>query len=305
VNVDLVVAVLFAALAVGAAVLLAALGELISEVAGVINIQIEGMMLAGAFAGVLGAYLTQSLVVGFVCAVAGALLIGALQGVACFVFGANQIVAGIVLNIFALGVTTYLLSAVLGTNLSGQVPSLPGLAIPGLAAIPVIGPALFTHNVVVYGALLLVPVVWWLLNRTTWGLMLKAVGERPGAAESLGTNVVMVRWVALLACAALSGVGGGLLTLGSLGFFTENVTAGRGFIALAAVVFGRWRPLGVLAAVLLFSIADAFQIRAQVMGLNLPYQFMVMLPYVVTVLAIAGLRRVRPPSALGVNYERA
>jgi general nucleoside transport system permease protein len=152
---------------------------------------------------------------------------------------------------------------------------------------------------------LLVPALWWALDRSSVGLALKAAGERPAAAESLGVRVHLVRWGALLFCGALAGIGGAQLTLAGLGAFTQNVTAGRGFIALAAVVFGRWRPMGTMVAVLLFALADAFQIRAQALGIHIPYQFLVMLPYLVTIVALAGLiRRMRPPSALGVNFER-
>jgi ABC-type uncharacterized transport system permease subunit len=166
-----------------------------------------------------------------------------------------------------------------------------------------VGPILFAHDPMVYVAFAAIPVVWWLLNRTTTGLQIDAAGERPDAAESLGVAVGRVRWVALLTCGFLAGVGGGQLALAGVGFFTENMTAGRGFIALAAVIFGRWRPLGTATAVLLFAIADAFQIRAQALGIDVPFQFLVMLPYVVTLVALTGLlRRMRPPAALGVNY---
>ncbi len=294
---------LVATVALGAPLLLAALGELISETAGVINIELEGMMLCGAFAGVLGAFETGSVAFGFLAAAVGGLFLAAVHGITSLVFGANQVVSGIVLNVFALGLTSFLLTTVLGSTIS-PVASPPALRVPGLADIPGIGRAFFDQNGVVYAAYLLVPVVWWVLNRTTLGLALKAAGERPQAAESLGVLVVPMRWLALLACGVLAGVGGGLLALGSIGFFTQNMTAGRGFIALAAVVFGRWRPFGTAAAVLLFALADAFQIRVQALGIvHIPFQFLVMLPYLVTLVALAGLlRRMRPPSALGVNY---
>ena len=155
----------------------------------------------------------------------------------------------------------------------------------------------------VYAAFAAIPAVWWMLNRTTTGLQLDAAGERPEAAESLGVSVPRVRWAALLACGCLAGIGGGQLALAGVGFFTQNMTAGRGFIALAAVIFGRWRPLGTAVAVLLFAVADAVQIRAQALGIDIPSQFLVMLPYVVTLVALTGLlRRMRPPAALGVNY---
>jgi general nucleoside transport system permease protein len=293
---------LAAAVALAAPLLFAALGETISENAGVINIHLEGMMLMGAFTGVYGAQLSGSTAIGFLCAIAGGVALAALHGVISLVFGANQIVSGVVLNILALGVTSYGLVVLLGSDAGRSVDTLPRVRIPGLASIPVIGEPLFHQNVMVYLAFLLVPVVWWVLRRTGFGLGLQAVGERPHAASSLGVHVGRTRWIALLICGALAGLGGGQLTLAGLGAFTQNVTAGRGFIALAAVVFGGWRPLGVMFAILLFSAADAFQIRAQVLGSDIPYQFLAMLPYAVTILALALLvRRRRPPSALGVN----
>jgi general nucleoside transport system permease protein len=296
---------LAAAIGLAAPLLFAALGELVSETAGVINIELEGMMLAGAFCGVYGAFVSNNIVVGFVVAAIGGLLIGAIHGLVCFVFRASQVVSGIVLNIFVLGLTTYGLATVFGSNLTKSVATLPELRIPLLADIPVVGSAFFSQNAMVYVVFLLVPALWWALDRSSIGLSLKAAGERPAAAESLGVRVHLVRWGALLFCGALAGIGGAQLTLAGLGAFTQNVTAGRGFIALAAVVFGRWRPMGTMVAVLLFALADAFQIRAQALGIRIPYQFLVMLPYLVTIVALAGLiRRMRPPSALGVNFER-
>lgn len=293
---------LVAAVALAAPLLFAAVGELISERAGVINIELEGMMLVGAFTGVWGAYLSGSVWVGFVAAGVGGLLVALLHGVTSFIFLANQVVSGVVLNILALGLTSFGLDAVFGTSLNRSVGTLERIRIPILADVPFVGPALFNQRPTVYIAMLFVPATWWLLNRTAVGLALKSAGERPDAAEALGVRVMRVRWVALMTCGILAGVGGGQLTLAGLGFFTPNVTAGRGFIALAAVVFGKWNPIGTAAAVLLFATADAFQIRAQALGIDLPYQLLVSLPYLATLIALAGLmRKMRPPAALGVN----
>lgn len=300
-TIDFFAALLVAAVSLAAPLLITALGELISETAGVLNISIEAMMLVGAFTGVVGASLTGNLWVAFLCAILGGLVVALLQGTASFHFRANQIVTGIVLNILALGATTFLLMSVLGSGV-GKAVTLDRVAIPVLSEIPVVGRALFNQNIVVYLAFLLVPLVWWTLDRTAFGLQLRSVGEHPVAAASLGINVLVTRWVALLICGGLGGVGGGLLTLGGLGVFTPNITAGRGFIALAAVVFGRWRPVGTLVAVMLFSVADAFQIRAQALGIAVPYQLLVALPYIVTILALVMfVSKMRPPSALGSN----
>jgi ABC-type uncharacterized transport system permease subunit len=260
------------------------------------------MMLAGAFAAVFGAHRSGSIVAGFAAAAAAGMLVGLLHGLTCFVFQVNQVVSGVVLNILVLGVTSFLL-ATLPDDVTESVASLPSLDIPGLSDLSFVGPILFSQDVMVYAAFAAIPAVWWMLNRTTTGLQLDAAGERPEAAESLGVSVPRVRWAALLACGCLAGIGGGQLALAGVGFFTQNMTAGRGFIALAAVIFGRWRPLGTAVAVLLFAVADAVQIRAQALGIDIPSQFLVMLPYVVTLVALTGLlRRMRPPAALGVNY---
>ncbi|MDX6657686.1 MAG: ral nucleoside transport system permease protein [Solirubrobacteraceae bacterium] len=295
---------LVAAVALSAPLMFAALGEVISETAGVLNINLEGMMLFGAFAGVLATYATKSVPLGFVAAALGGALLAWIHGVICFVFRGNQVVSGVVLNIFALGVTSFLLTTVLAPRVSQSIASVPRIKIPLLSDIPIVGQGFFNQDFMVYVAFLLVPAVWWLLNRSTTGLALKAAGERPNAAESLGVNVGRVRWGALMVCGLLAGVGGGQLALAGIGFFTQNMTAGRGFIALAAVVFGRWRAGGVAVAVLVFAIADAFQARAGGLGIHLPYQFLVMLPYLVTLLAVAGLMRgVRGPAFLSVNYH--
>lgn len=300
---ELAVVVLAAAVALGAPLLYAALGELVSETAGVINIQLEGMMLCGALAGVWGTAGSGSLVVGFLCAAAGGMALAAVHGALSFGFRANQVVSGVVLNIFALGATSFLFSSVLAVRLTAPVPTLPELHLPLLGDLPLLGPVLFRHDLMVYLVYLAVPVLAVLRSRSTGGLMLSAVGERPVAAASLGVPVAGVRWLALLFCGAMAGIGGGQLVLAGLGLFTQNVTAGRGFIALAAVVFGRWRPLGTLAAVLLFAAADALQVRAQVLGIDLPAELLVALPYLVTLVALAGLlRRMRAPGALGVPY---
>lgn len=294
---------LSAAVGLSAPLLFAAIGELISERAGVINIQLEGMMLCGAFAGVLGARVLSDPWLGFPVAALGGLALAALHGLLCFRFAANQVVSGVVLNILALGATTFLLSQLPGGGGRG-VGGIPDVPVPLLSAIPVLGPALFDQNLMVYAAYACVGILWWALRRTSAGLALSAVGERPEAAASLGVDVRLVRWLAVLACGALAGIGGGLLALAGLGFFTQDMTAGRGFIALAAVVFGRWQPVGTAAAVLLFAIADAFQIRAQALGAGVPRHFLLMLPYVVTLVALALFqRRMRPPSSLGIDYR--
>ncbi len=293
---------LAATIAFAAPLVFTAMGELISEKTGIINIELDGMMLAGAFCGVWAALASGNLVLGFAGAAAGGIAVALAHGTLCLVFRADQVVSGVVLNILVLGLTTFGIGAVFGGDLGNAAPTLRPLPIPILSDIPILGRALFTHTITVYIALLTVPCVWWLFNRTTIGLALRATGEAPPAAVSMGISVRRLRWLALIICGALAGIGGGQLTLAGLGTFTQNVTAGRGFIALAAVVFGRWRPLGALVAVLLFTAVELIQVRAQVLGVRLPYQFLVMSPYVVTLLALAFfVGRSRPPRALGIN----
>lgn len=295
---------LVAGVGLAAPLLWAAMGELVSEIAGVINIELEGMMLSGAFCGVLGAHISGNLVVGLLFASMGGVLFAVVHGVVCFVFDANQIVSGVVLNVLALGATAWALSVVFPAK-HVSVHTVGPLRIPGLSDIPVVGAALFDQNWLVYLGGLLVPASWWFLNRTAAGLRVQAAGERAEAAESLGVDVVKVRWLALLGCGVLAGIGGAQLTLAGVGTFTTDITAGQGFIVLAAVVFGRWKPLGTLVAVMVFGIAEALSIRGQALGIHIPTELLLMLPYVVTVLAVAGMvRRMRPPTQLGVNFQR-
>jgi ABC-type uncharacterized transport system permease subunit len=301
---DMTPAVLLLAstLAFAAPLVFAAIGELISEKAGVINIQLDGMMLSGAFCGVWAALVSGSLTAGFVGAALGGTLVALAHGVLCLVFRAEQVVSGVVLNILVLGLTTFGIVPVFGTDLGRAAPTLSPISIPYFSELPIVGRVLFSQTPTVYLAFLLAPATWYLFNRTTFGLALRAVGEAPAAGLSMGIKIRRLRWIALMACGALAGVGGSQLTLAGLGTFTQNVTAGRGFIALAAVIFGSWRPFGTLLAVLLFTFVEAIQVRAQAFGIRLPYQFLVMAPYVVTILALAlFVGRSRPPRALGNN----
>jgi simple sugar transport system permease protein len=296
---------LVAAVTLASPLLWAAIGELISEIAGVINIQLEGMMLVGAFMGVLGAHFSGSVWIGFAVAAGGGALLAAIHALVCFVFQANQIVSGVILNIVALGATSFGLSVAFDQGSRPSVDTLKKIEIPVLSDIPIIGPALFDQHVLVYVGFLLVPATWWFLKRTAAGLRVQAVGEKAEAADSLGVNVLRTRLKALLLCGLLAGIGGAQLSLAGVGTFTDNMTAGRGFIALAAVVFGRWKPVGTLVAVLIFAVADALAIRAQGFGLNIPNQLLLMLPYIVTMIALAGLvGRMRAPAQLGLNFDR-
>jgi general nucleoside transport system permease protein len=302
IDTNAVVLLLAATLALAAPLLFAALGELISERAGILNINLEAMMLGGAFCGVWAASATASLFAGFVGAALAGVLIAAIHGVLCIALRAEQVVSGVALNILVLGATTYGVGAVFGSNVSRSVETLTALPIPFLSDLPLVGRVLFDQTATTYIAFLLVPLIWWAINRTVVGLALQATGEQATAAMSMGINIRLVRWTALLTCGALAGIGGGQLTLAGLGTFTQNVTAGRGFIALAAVVFGRWTPSGAMVAILLFTTIEALQVRAQILGINLPYQFLVMAPYLATIMALAlFMKSMKAPRGLGIN----
>ena len=283
--------------------LFAALGETFAQRSGVLNLGVDGMMLMGAFMAFFVVFNTESLWLG----VAAALLVGALMGLLMAVVSvtlkAEQGISGIGLYLFGLG-----LSSLLFKMLIGSVESVSGfanLAIPGLSQIPIIGPIFFNQNALTYLAYLMVPVSWFVFQRTTFGLKIRAVGQNPEAADSLGVSVNGVRYATLIIGGAMAGVAGASLSIGLLNVFQENMTNGLGFIAVALVYFGGWRPVGVLAGALLFSTVNALQLWIQVLGLPIPSDLAVMLPYVLTIVALAfAVKQVRQPAALTKPYER-
>jgi ABC-type uncharacterized transport system permease subunit len=297
---------LTATVRMAAPLLLASLGAIFTARSGIINLALEGIMLIGAFAGFYGAYLTSNPYIGALFGAVGGLLTALILGFLAITVGANQTVAGTGINMFALGITSYLLNVAFGIgNRPSTVPSFSVLKIPVLSNIPLIGPALFEHIPLVYLAFLLVPVVWYILLHTPTGLLIRSVGEHPKAVDTLGGNVVRTRYICVMVSGLLAGLGGAFLSIGYLSVFMENITAGRGYIALAAVTFGKWNPFGVLGASMLFGAADGLQLRLQSVGLNIPYQFLLMLPYALTMIALAGLvGRTIPPAAMGKPYSK-
>lgn len=281
----------------------AACGELVSERAGVINIELEGMMLGGAFASAWAGALTGNLFAGILVGALCGVAVGAIQGVVSLYAGANQVLTGILVNTVVLGGTTVGGLLVAGGDI--RVSGLGNVAIPGLSKIPVVGTALFDQNWMVYALVAALAALWVFTKRSRSWLVLGAVGERPSVAEGFGIRVGRVRWAALLVCGALAGVGGAQLVLGTLGIFSPDVTGGMGFIALASVVVGGWRLGGVVIAVVAFGVAESIGIRAQTFSTGVPYEVFEMLPYIVTVAAV-GLRlgRARPPAALGKGWRR-
>ena len=294
-----------AALVFGTLYLLPALGGLISERSGVVNIAMEGMMLTGAYAAVATAEATKSLWVGVIGAMIAGGLMALIHAVVSINFKANQIVSGIAINIFALGLTNYLVFI----QTQGQgLPSLSGaLRLPTiswgpLASIPFLGQVLFQQNIIFYVALLILAGIQFLLFHTNIGLRIRAVGEHPQAADTAGVNVRLVRYLCVISSGVLSGLGGAFLSLGIAGIFSSNITAGAGFIALAAVIFGKYTVLGTAGACLLFGLGNGLAVRMQDTGIS-PY-LLGTIPYILTLIALVGLvGRTTPPAADGIPYE--
>lgn len=297
---------LAAGLVLGTPILLAALGELLVERTGVLNIGVEGVMLGGAFAAALGAYATGSVAAGVLCAGATGAALALLFAFATVRLGADQIIVGAALNLLALGATGALYRALLGTTGTALVlPTLPAIDVPLLRQIPLLGTALFGQHALVYLGLCLTPVLAFVLAHTGLGLRLRALGDHPLAAASLGLPVRTYRTAVLAAGGTLAGLGGAALTLAATNTFVEGITAGRGFIALAVVVFGRWSPWGALGGALLFGLASALQFQFQAAALAIPYQLFLMLPYVLTLgVLLVSAGGGRAPRALGASYDR-
>jgi len=291
---------LAAAVRVSTPLLLAALGETLAERSGVINIGIEGAMLAGALGGAVGAA-QGGPATGLVVALVAGVLVAALFAAVTLGAGADQIITGTAVSLAAVGLTGVLYRRIFGTGGTGlSLPTFPDVAIPGLSALPAVGHGLFTQPLVTYAAWLLVPGTWWFLFRTRAGLELRATGESESAARAAGVPVRRVQALAVLAGGALAGLAGGSLVLAQVGTFAEKMTAGRGFIAIAIVVLGRWHPVWVFAAALFFGGATALQFVFQAMGLAVPYQLFLMLPYALALVALTGgLGRARAPAGLG------
>ncbi len=283
---------------------LGALSGVLCERAAVINIAIEGMMLTAAFMGVLIGSASSNLWIGLISgALAGALL-GAILAVLSIRYRVDQIIAGTVLNIFALGITSYLTARVLVEyqNLNNPGTFKP-VSIPLLSKIPMIGPLLFRNNMFVFIMFALIAAVWVGLFKTKWGLRVRAVGEHPKAADTVGINVLRVRYQNVILGGLVAGIAGTYLTLGSVGRFDEGMSAGKGFIALAAVIFGRYNPVGAFGAALIFGFADSLQNKLAILNSGIPSEFLAMAPYLATLLVVAGVvGRARVPAADGQHY---
>ncbi|MFN8627934.1 MAG: ABC transporter permease [Candidatus Binatia bacterium] len=281
--------------------LLAALGELLAERAGIINIGLEGMLLTAAFAAMAVTYATTFPLFGLAAAWGSGVALALLFAYAVIVRRANQIVVGTALNLLALGITGVAYRAVFGvTGATLTVRGFTSLPLPVLSSLPILGPAMFSQTVLGYLAFVLAPIIWFALHRTIPGLRLRMVGENPAAAAAQGVRVRRTQLLALLGCGLLAATAGAYLTVAYAHTFIEGMSAGRGFIALAIVIFGRWSAWGIVGAALLFGLATALQFYVQALGLPIPYQFPLMLPYVLTMVILAGNAGAsHAPAALG------
>ncbi|WP_106127952.1 ABC transporter permease [Pseudosporangium ferrugineum] len=288
--------------------ILGALAGVLGERSGVVNVAIEGQFLMGAFGAALVGTMATSVWAGVISAAVGGVLIAAILAVLAIRYLVDQVVVGIVLNLLALGVTGFLYERLMQPDAQAynQPPKMPEWRIPGLADIPVVGPVLFHTNGLVWLALILVFVVHFGLTRTRWGLRTRAVGEHPTAADTVGVRVRGLRYLNVLLGGVIAGAGGAYFTLVATGSFNKNMTSGAGFIALAALIFGRWTPFGALGAALFFGFAQKLATYLSAVGSPVPSQFLNMLPYLATIVAVAGLvGRVRAPAADGQPYIKS
>jgi len=295
--------ILYSGIRLATPYLYAAIGETFAQRSGVLNLGVDGIMLMGAYSGFLVAQNTGNLWLGVLAAAFTGLLMGLMMAVVSVTLQAEQGISGIGLQLFGLGLSTLLYKKTLGGVES--ISGFPPLKIPLLGDLPYLGEVLFQHNIMVYIAFLLVPLAAFVLNKTTFGLKVRAVGQNPQAADTLGVNVTRIRYTTLMIGGTMAGIAGASLSIALINLFQENMTNGMGFIAVALVYFGSWRPLGVLGGALLFSFINALQLWVQVLGIPLPSDIAVMMPYLLTILALTvSVNRTRKPAALTKPFQR-
>lgn len=302
----IIVSVLAATIRIATPILFAALGELVAERAGVYNMGLEGMMLMGAFTGWLGTYHSGSAMVGLGAAMLAGLLMSLLFAVMVITLQIEQIVTGLALNLLASGLSTFWLrSAFSDMSTVPGISILQNAPIPLLADIPYLGPVLFDQRVVTYVVLLAVPAVWVLLYRSRLGLEIRCIGENPKALDIKGHSVALRQYAAVLFGGAMAGLGGACLTVAATAHFVPDMVNGRGWLALVIVIAGGWTPGRVLAAALIFSFLDALQLQIQGVGIQIPYQLLLAMPYIAAILALMLRRKAgRAPAMLGMSYRR-
>ncbi|KEQ23796.1 ABC transporter permease [Paenibacillus tyrfis] len=297
------------------ALIFTAMGGIFSERSGVVNIGLEGLMISGAFASAVAAWYAEQAGfadgapwIGLLAAILVSMLVSLIHAVASITFKADQVVSGVVINFLAAGFTVYLVKILFAG--SGQTETLNAVfhnvAIPGLASVPLLGYGVFTAYPTTYLALAAVALGWYAMFKTPFGLRLRAVGEHPGAADTLGVNVTRMRYIGVLLSGALGGLGGATITLTTTSNFSHNTISGQGFIALAAMIFGKWHPFGALGAAIFFGFAQAIRNFVQLFPVSqaIPMEFIYMLPYILTILVLAGaVGRAYPPASLGEPYD--
>ncbi len=304
-NGHLLLEILVAAIGAGTPFVYAALGELVTEKSGVLNLGVEGMMLVGAICGFIGMAKTGSLLVAVLAGMGAGMAMALIFGVLTLTLMANQVASGLALTIFGVG-----LSAFLGlTYTSIALPGVPALPIPWLSDIPVLGPLLFSHDILIYGSILLYPAISWFLYRTRAGLILRGLGEAPESAHALGYNVIGIRYLAVLFGGAMAGLAGVYLSVAYTPMWVEGMTAGRGWVSLALVVFATWRPSRVMLGAYLFGGITILQFHIQGFGIDIPSQLLSMLPYLATIAVLVLISRnqqtirLHSPASLGIPYH--
>jgi general nucleoside transport system permease protein len=304
----IIISLLAATIRIATPILLAALGELIAEKSGIMNLGLEGTMLMGAFFGFVVAHQTGSIPLGIGAAMLAGVATSLVLAFMAITLKVDQIVTGLGINLLASGLTFYLYRIIYHSTTTGTAPTtnvLKIIEIPLLSKIPFLGEILFSHSILTYGALLMVPAIWFFLFKTKYGLLIRCLGENPRAVDMKGISVIRLQYLAVLFGGMLGGVAGSYLTIASVGMFVPDISAGRGWLAIVLVIAGNWNPWRILIAALLFAFLDAFQLQMQGLGVQLPYQLFLAMPYIFAILAMLGSRtKSRAPQALGVPYSR-
>ncbi|ARV58949.1 branched-chain amino acid ABC transporter permease [Nostocales cyanobacterium HT-58-2] len=281
----------------------AALGGLFSEKSGVLNIALEGMLLTGAFTSAATTFYTGNVWFGVLATLIAGGLVGLLHAFLSVTLRVDQLVSGLAINLVAAGLTSFLSRLVFSGGSTQHILGIKPIIVPGLASIPLIGPLLFQQDILVYLLFIFFFLTTYILFHTSPGLTLRAVGEYPKAVDAAGVSVYQVRYLAVVVSGCFAALGGAYLTLAQVQYFAEGMSAGKGFIAIAALIFGKWHPIGTGLACLLFGATEALQLRIQTLNAGIPYQFLIMLPYVTAMLALVGLAgKSTPPAALGIPY---
>ena len=305
-NVSFFVSLFAGTIRLATPILLPALGQLYTQRAGILNLGVEGTMLMGAISAFSVACATNNLWIGLLAGILGGILYSLIMAWLSISMRANQVIAGIGMNILASGLAAYIYRVIFGIRaLPAKITSFQAINIPGLSDIPVIGTVFFQHNILVYFAFALVPITWFILERTTFGLKIKAVGEHPRAADSKGISVGGIRYAAVLIGGAYAGAGGAFMTIAYLNTFTDSVIGGFGYIAVSVVIFARFMPGKAMWGAMLFGLTSALQLRLQAQGIGIPSQLLLMLPYMMTIIAlIFASKKAEFPSAYTIPYSR-